>query len=189
MDDNSVQGEINLSLSTTDEANGTELEPHSNEDEVIEPKGDSEEFRSEDEDKQKVEPSHGSDNPAFQGDSEDDTSSTKDDDSSEKETVLEEVILESSKTDNYLKVDNSYHNADEDYFSIDSNSNRDITEFKGSESELKRWEGTLELNELDSKGKKQQKEAFSNGQAHDSKKSKPSPFRNAFFISKYITFW
>lgn len=185
MDDDSLHGEINLSLSTADEANGTEQKPHSNEDEVFEPKGD-----GEDEGKQKVEPSSGSDNPAFQGDSGDDISSKEDNGLDGKEAVLEEVLLENSQTEkNNQKDDHSYQNADEDYFSIDSNSNRDITEFKGNDSELKRWDGTMELNELESKGKKQQKDAIPNGQQHDNKEPKPSPFMNAFFISKYITFW
>ena len=191
MDEESGPGEDNLSLSTKDEENEEKAESRGNEREEFKPKVDAEGSRSEDEDKREVNLESGSDNPAFTGDIDDDISPKLDGDINVQDNaVLEDVELEDKGTQNVEKGDPSYKYADEDYFSIDSNSNRDIAGVQGSGGELKRWEGKMELNELEANGKKrQQKETISNGKPRETKTSRPSPFKSAFFISKYITFW
>ena len=192
MDAGADQGEVNLSLNTKDEGdapvtNETSIELQlrsQNDEKSLESKVDNEDPGSDGDNEGKLDIVTGTDNPAFADDAED-NHSIKDD----KKTVEEDMILETRK-DNVNDIDEQLNqNVDEDYFSVDSNSNTEIAELEESGTDLKRWDAKLELNSLEVNDKNQKKEPISNGKARETKKSKPSPFKEAFFLSKYITFW
>ena len=79
--------------------------------------------------------------------------------------------------------------SDGSYLDADTNSNYNTSDLEESGDHLKRWKTTnLEIHETP-KGKRKEK----NGNVIDDEKkddkSKASPFKKAFFLSKYLTFW
>ena len=208
MDDDDIGGEDNPTFSAKGEEGSAETSPHTDDENQKADRGDGEDSRSLDEKKQEVTLNleSGSDNPAFSGDNDDKAFSKEEDDEEAKKAVLEDVFLETWISDDEHKVDEPSQtaveeraneetsdppnqNVDEDYCSNESGSTKDAVEVEESDSKLKRWGGELELDQSEANGKKQEKKAMSNGKPHAAKKPRTSPFRSAFFLSKYITFW
>lgn len=78
---------------------------------------------------------------------------------------------------------------DRNYLDADANSNYSTSDAEEPGDHLKRWETThLEIQETPKGEKKEKNEKFIDGEKKN-EKSKASPFKKAFFLSKYITFW
>jgi len=208
MDDGDNRGEDNPAFSGKGEEGSVETTPHTDDENQKVDKGNGEDSRSGDEKKQEVvlNLGSGSDNPAFSGDNNDKALSKDNNEEEGRKTVLEDVFLETWISDDEHKADQPSQNfveekadeetsnrpnqnIDEDYCSNESGSTKDAAEAEESDSKLKRWGGELELDQSEANGIEQEKKAISNGKPHSVKKSRPSPFRSAFFLSKYITFW
>ena len=73
-----------------------------------------------------------------------------------------------------------------DHLSVEGNlvNNED----KNSNGAMKKWQNSLDVSDMQG-NEKPEAEKNHKLQKQDEKKSKQSPFKNAFFISKYVTFW
>lgn len=104
--------------------------------------------------------------------------------------VGEKSLSENKSDEDSREGERDSQNADEDYFSVDSNDNGYPTELEESGTDLKRWNVNLQLNmSTTNDNKYPKKEPMVGGIDKTAKKSKQSPFMSAVFLSKYLTFW
>lgn len=117
-----------------------------------------------------------------------DISKNEEDENKNEEDVIKKIDDVQMSPSAPVKIDRNgereSQTADEDYFSVDLNNE---SEFDNSGADLKRWKASLDLN--DSTAEDNRTNKLSNGNSKEGKNGKPSPFKSAFFLSKYLTFW
>ena len=174
MDEHTTRGKVNSSFTTSTDENVTgesrkNLEPLcDNSKEQFQYTEDDSNPRFDNDDVERVCTVIGTDNPAFSEDSDDNITKTQKNDWKGMEPCCNE-------------------HCEEEY---SSNSNHhDFCDLEECETDLKQWKAEPEIDERIEVDIKKKIEGIVNGRLHETRKSRSSPFNNAFFLSKYVTMW